>query len=124
MSPPEAPGLGAAAERPSEAASRDAARDKVLASFFVGERLKQIPARRKKLLVVLGWLAKRFEPGVRYPEREVNDRLTRHNPDFASIRRLLVDYGFLERDHGVYWRSEAPDPATADSAHAPVGDPR
>jgi hypothetical protein len=81
-------------------------REKVLASFLVGERLKQIPARRKKLLVVLERLAEGFEPGSRYPEREVNERLTRHHPDFATLRRLLVDYGFLARDHGVYWRTE------------------
>ena len=81
-------------------------REKVLASFLVGERLKQIPARRKKLLVVLEKLAEGFRPGSRYPEREVNERLTRHHPDFATLRRLLVDYGFLARDHGVYWRVE------------------
>ena len=80
--------------------------DSVLASFVVGERLKQIPARRKKLLVVLEWLAGDFPPGARYPEREVNERILRHHPDFAALRRLLVDYGLLERDHGIYWRAE------------------
>jgi hypothetical protein len=80
---------------------------RVLANFVVGERLKQIPARRKKLLVVLEWLAESFERGARYPEREVNERLFRHHPDFAMLRRLLVDYGFLDRDHGIYWRTEA-----------------
>ena len=84
------------------------ARDRVLASFVVGERLKQIPARRKKLLVVLEWLAEGFHVGERYSERDVNERLLRHHPDFATLRRLLVDHGYLERDHGVYWRSEGP----------------
>jgi hypothetical protein len=78
----------------------------VLASFFVGHRLKQIPARRKKLLVVLRWLAGRFQPGRRYSEREVNELLGSHHPDFATLRRLLVDYGYLDRDHGIYRRTE------------------
>lgn len=88
------------------AAGAPSARDRVLTSYLAGERLKQIPARRKKLLVVLEWLAARFRPGTRYAEREVNEQLLRHHPDYATLRRMLVDHGYLERDHGVYWRGE------------------
>lgn len=79
---------------------------KVLRDFFEGERLKEIPPSRKKRLVVLKWLANRFEPGVRYPEREVNERLKRHHPDAATLRRELVSdaHHLMQRDHGVYWR--------------------
>src|SRR5581483_7941039 len=35
---------------------------KVLRDFFQGERLKEIPASRKKRLVILRWLAGQFEP--------------------------------------------------------------
>jgi hypothetical protein len=94
--------------------ARPVDRDRVLAGFVVGERLMSIPARRKKLLVVLGWLAEDFEPGARYAEREVNDRLLRRHPDFATLRRLLVDYGYMARDHGIYWR-------TPESARVGVG---
>jgi hypothetical protein len=27
------------------------------------------------------------------------------HPDFAALRRYLVDEGFLTREDGVYWRS-------------------
>lgn len=81
----------------------------VLRAFFEGERLKEIPASRKKRRVVLEWLAGRFEPGVRYPEREVNEIIKRHHPDSATLRRELVDAGLLARQAGVYWRlAEAP----------------
>jgi hypothetical protein len=43
-------------------------------------------------------------PGRRYPEREVNDILAGDAPDPATLRRLLVDHGFLERAGGTYWR--------------------
>jgi len=50
------------------------------------------------------WLAEKFEPGVRYPERKVNEIIQRHHPDTASLRRYLVDHRFMQREHGVYWR--------------------
>jgi hypothetical protein len=63
-----------------------------------------MPARPAPRGIVLRWLAERFEPGRRYPEREVNELLRRSHPDNAMLRRYLVDHGLLERDHGVYWR--------------------
>jgi DNA-binding transcriptional ArsR family regulator len=77
---------------------------KVLRDFFEGERLKEIPASRKKREVILRWLANRFEPGMRYPEREVNAIIKRHHPDSATLRRELIGYGWLQRENGVYWR--------------------
>lgn len=46
--------------------------------------------------------------GVRYPEREVDAVLKRFHPDHASLRRFLVDEGFLSRQRGVYWRTGGP----------------
>jgi len=65
-----------------------------------------MPARPAHRLIVLRWLADRFEAGRRYPEREVNDLLRRHHPDHAMLRRYLVDHALLARDHGVYWRPD------------------
>jgi len=81
---------------------------KVLASYVEGERLTEIPASRKKRAVILRWLSDRFEPGQRYPERQVNEILGRHHPDFATLRRELIGAGLLQRDSGVYWRPQAP----------------
>lgn len=77
---------------------------KVLRDFVTGEAI-QIPASRKKREVVLRWLARRFEPGVRYPEREV-DRILGLQNDFFTLRRELIGYGLLARQKGVYWRPE------------------
>src|SRR5689334_18016586 len=54
-------------------------------------RLKQIPMQHKKLLVVLRRLAREFEYGRHYPEKEVNEILKGFHPDCATLRRLLVD---------------------------------
>jgi hypothetical protein len=80
----------------------------VLRSYFRGGRLIEIPAKHQKRAIVLGRLALEFEVGVRYTEREVNDTLKRFLDDYASLRRYLVDEGFLSRERGEYWRSGGP----------------
>ena len=77
----------------------------VLGRFFSGSRLVTIPGNRSKRLVVLDRLAQEFEPGLRYEEREVNFALQLWHPDYASLRRYLVDEGLLTRAEGVYWRT-------------------
>ncbi len=77
-------------------------RAKVIRDFFDGDRLKQIPAQRKKRVIVLQHLMHWFEPERSYVEREVNDILRRAHEDVATLRRELVDYGYLTRDAGIY----------------------
>lgn len=79
--------------------------DRVLGAFFRDGRLTSIPAVHSKRLVVLDYLARLFEPGVAYPESEVNDRLAQYHPDVAALRRYLVDDEFLHRRDGFYWRA-------------------
>ena len=90
---------------PPERLSDDPAEDAVLSSFVRDGRLASIPAQRTKRLMVLHHLLRVFEPGVRYPEREVNALLAVWHPDVAALRRYLVDEGLLTREAGVYWRS-------------------
>jgi hypothetical protein len=79
--------------------------EQILGRFVVGGRLLTIPARRYKRRVVLDWLAQEFEPGRTYDEAEVNGILLRHHPDFAALRRYLVEEEFMDRRHGRYWRA-------------------
>ena len=76
----------------------------MLRSFFdTNGLLTSIPAQRSKRLVVLHYLAATvFERKHRYPEKEVNQRLGAVNPDPASLRRYLVDEGFMNRKSGEY----------------------
>jgi hypothetical protein len=85
--------------------SEDPGQDAVLRAFLRDGRLVSIPAQRAKRLVVLAHLVHVFEPGVRYPEREVNALLAAWHPDVAALRRYLVDEDLLSRDAGLYWRS-------------------
>jgi hypothetical protein len=80
--------------------------ERVLSNFLGSDgRLRTIPTKLSKLLVVLDRLAQEFEPGVTYAEAEVNDILQRFHPDYAALRRYLVENGFMTREESVYWRS-------------------
>jgi biotin operon repressor len=113
---------------PSASDATDAAtagereRAKVLRDFFDGERLKTIPAQRKKRVVVLQHLTERFDPHRRYPEREVNEILRRAHDDVATLRRELVDYGFMRRSQGVYEVAKAPPERSDQVAQEFIGD--
>ncbi len=76
----------------------------VLDRSIVDGRLVHLPTKRSKRLVVLERLAQEFEPGARYPEREVNGILRRFHDDTAMLRRYLVDEALLDRADGEYWR--------------------
>lgn len=83
-------------------------RDQVLRTAFESLtplRLKAFPRKEKKKIVVLGEVAGQFEKGKEYTEKEVNTLIEAVFDDFVTLRRYLVDYGFLARtsDGGRYW---------------------
>jgi len=81
----------------------------VLERFFSGRTLREFPRQRSKQLVVLQRLALEFDVGRRYTEAEVNEILFPFFRDWSTLRRHLVDEGFLDREAvpggNRYWRS-------------------
>ena len=86
-------------------AVQDPAVAAVLRGFFSRGRLTHVPIAHAKRMVVLDYLAQSFEPGVRYPEAEVNEILGKFHDDYAALRRYLVDADFLGRSESFYWRT-------------------
>ena len=91
---------------PAAPQSREAT---ILRTFLRDGVLTRLPAQRGRRRVLLEHIVERsFEPGVRYPERAVDDALRAWceggEADHVSLRRYLVDDLLLARDHGVYWR--------------------
>lgn len=85
-------------------------REAVLRAFLAADgSLCSIPTKIRKRLVVLDRLAQEFEPGERYTETDVNNRLRAFHPDVAALRRYLVEEGFVDREAGVYWRTDDAD---------------
>lgn len=77
-------------------------RRSVLNAFFEYGKLKSIPAAQKKRRIVLEEIAKKFEVGKSYAEREVNIIIADFNDDFCTIRREMVAFKILEREQSIY----------------------
>jgi hypothetical protein len=81
---------------------------------FIDEegKIKQLPAKKEPRLVVLAYLAEKFEAGRDYTEKEVNALIDGWHTfgDYFLLRRELIDWGLMkrERDGSRYWK-ESPD---------------
>lgn len=80
---------------------------KVLGDFFVNDRLKTIPAQRKKKDIVVRYLAGQFELGRTYTEQEINFKLLDYHEDYATLRREMIDTKLMRRESGIYERLPA-----------------
>ncbi len=80
---------------------------RVLQTFLKGERIVQLPVKLKKRRVVLRWLLDYVDPTRTYDESEINALISRHHPDYATIRREWVAFDWMQRDHGIYRRTSA-----------------
>ncbi len=76
-------------------------RQKVLSSFFVGEKLRSVPVQEKKRLIVLERIMSDFTEEV-YTEKEVNQMIMFHYDDYCTLRRWLISDGFMSREHEIY----------------------
>ena len=88
-------------------ARRDAEyRQRVIDSFFEYGKLKSIPAQRKKERIILEEIAKAFEVGRVYTEREINIIIADFHDDFCTIRRDMIAEKIMVRENGKYWLSQ------------------
>ncbi|WP_123042404.1 DUF2087 domain-containing protein [Cohnella candidum] len=67
--------------------------------------LSEFPKKEKRKIVILRHLARMFEENRRYTEKEVNALLKERFADFATLRRYLIEYGYMDRlaDGSQYW---------------------
>ena len=80
------------------------ARDPRLQPFVRDGAITAMPARRERRKLLLNEVALAFEPGVYYSERTVSLFLRQMYPDYAALRRYLIDEDLLDRRDGEYWR--------------------
>jgi len=77
----------------------------VVANFFRYGKLTRIPTQRKKREIVLREIAKQFETGRAYDEKEINEIILRYHEDFCTIRREMIAFGMMTRDRETYKRT-------------------
>lgn len=66
--------------------------------FLKNGELVSIPKKESYKRIMLLWAVSFFELNTSYTELQVNRVLSQLYPDYAVLRRYLVDYGFLLRD--------------------------
>ena len=77
-------------------------REKVITSFFEYGKLKAIPSQRKKKKICLEEIAKAFEAGKTYDEKEVNEIIMKYFDDYCTIRRDMIGEKILCREGTKY----------------------
>ncbi len=67
--------------------------------------LAEFPGKEKRKVSIIKHLAKRFQPDRKYSEKEINAILKAAYHDYVTLRRYLIEYGFLDRlpDGSSYW---------------------
>jgi hypothetical protein len=76
---------------------------KVIENFFTKDgKLKNIPAQRKKKLMVFEYMVRGLKAGKKYPERELNEYITKFHDDYATIRREFIINHYMYRENAIY----------------------
>ncbi len=89
-------------------------REQVVRTFFHNGKLTQLPKQWKKRVIVAEEFLKDFLVGRDYSEKEVSDLIAARFSDYCTIRRILVDEGYMTRAAGVYKRvAKEPVPVQA-----------
>ena len=88
--------------------------EKILRKYFpegTDGFLRTLDMKEKNKLVVLREIAGRFEAGKIYSEKETNAILKTVYEDFVTLRRYLIEYGFIDRkpDGSCYWLKSESD---------------
>ena len=64
--------------------------------------IKQLPAQRKRRLIVFEYLVHDLKPGQSYTEKEINAYIQRFHENFCTIRRELIVHQYMYRKDGIY----------------------
>ena len=86
----------------------DEENEKILKKYFIvgfDGPLSEFPLKEKRKLVVLRNIIKRFDHTKKYTEKEINTILKGVHSDYVTLRRYLIEYGFMDRvrDGSLYW---------------------
>jgi len=78
-------------------------RQKIIGNFFTKEgKLKNIPAQRKKKLMVFEHIVRGLKRGKKYDEKELNEYIKQFHDDYATIRREFIINHYMYRENSIY----------------------
>lgn len=79
--------------------------EEIIRAYFADGRLTDFPKKEKKKVAILKYILRRFDVDRTYSEKEINDELKLVYDDYVTLRRYLIEYGFMDRfdDGSKYW---------------------
>ncbi|WP_144549381.1 metalloregulator ArsR/SmtB family transcription factor [Bacillus sp. X1(2014)] len=78
-------------------------RQKIIEIFFSKTgKLKNIPAQRKKKLIVFEHMIRGLKMGEKYEEKQLNEFIKKFHDDYATIRREFIINHYMFRENGIY----------------------
>lgn len=83
-------------------------REEVISRYLpegIHGKVKEFPRKEKRKLIILSEIIQRFQRDHKYTEKEVNEILKTAFDDFVTLRRYMIEYGFMgrEQDGSYYW---------------------
>jgi len=73
-------------------------RRKVVRAFMPNGYCATMPAHEKKRMVIYEEIYRGFTPGQSYPEKTVNEIISRVFADYCLVRRTMIEMGWMTRD--------------------------
>ncbi|MGF6951347.1 biotin operon repressor [Neobacillus sp. B4I6] len=78
-------------------------RQKIIENFFMKNgKLNNIPAQRKKKLIVFEHMVRGLKIGEKYEEKQLNEYIKQFHDDYATIRREFIINHYMFRENGIY----------------------
>ena len=73
------------------------------------EEITRWPKKRLHKEYIIKYLSEKFQPGIEYPEKEVNSIIKKYHTfnDIPLLRRELISKKYLSRidDCSIYWKN-------------------
>ena len=94
----------------TEHVNMDAYDQKVIRNYTNPDgTVKALPSQQKKLIAILRYVSRDLEPERKYSEKEISQILEKYYPDYAFLRRSLIEFNIMERENGggAYWLAKS-----------------
>jgi len=74
--------------------------DRVIGRFMKNGRFETLPVQHQRRRYIIEYILRQFELNRIYPEKEVNEIISRFHDDYCRVRREFIDQKMMNRKDG------------------------
>lgn len=78
-------------------------RVQVIKAFVERNKVQKLPVQQKKRIIILEWILDKIDQSKDYTETEISEEIKKYHEDYCTVRRELVDYGYMDRKNNCYY---------------------